>query len=340
MRTPTLKDIALQAEVSTATVSLVLNNRPGVKQETRNQVLEIARELNYTSSGSSKNKNHPFPICFMKIAIHGNVVNNEHKGFIADYIDGIEIESRKEGYSLEVRTFDSFSSTEIENEVYRRKYSGLIILATELNEQQILTFKTLDIPKIFIDASYPFHSFDFVNMDNQSAIYTVMKTFKNAGIDTVGLIHSTVETRNFSLRSQFFEEAVKYFHMSTKPQWKLSVGPSFEEAYVSTRRYLQTQTDLPKGFFAVCDTIGIGAIKAFKECGISVPETVSIFGFDDLELCTMMHPTLSSVRVSKVLMGRRAFQSLHRKLQNEKRSTSEKIYIGCEIICRESIITP
>lgn len=332
----TLKDVAQEAGVSPATASLVLNNKSGISEDTRKAVFQAAMKLNYSFHSSASKAKANRPICFIKIAAHGLVVNEDHKGFIADYIDGIEKEAREAGYSLEVRTYTEFNIQKIMNDIYRQTFSGVIILATELLEQDILKFKSLTIPKIFIDASYPFHSFDFVNMDNQSALYTIIKQFKEKGILKIGLIRSKVATRNFELRSEYFYEALRYFGLEERTRWDISVGSTFDEAYKDMLQYLDSGQDLPEGFFCVCDIMGLGVMKALKERKIRIPEDVSIIGFDDLPQCQMVDPPLSSVKVSKKLIGKRAFQFLEKMMSSEKRVASEKTYIGCEIVRRES----
>jgi len=78
-------------------------------------------------------------------------------------------------------------------------------------------------------------------------------------------------------------------------------------------------------------------MRALKERKIRVPAEVSVVGFDDLPQCQMVDPSLSSVKVSKNLMGKRAFQYLEKMMSSEKRIASEKTYIGCEIVQRESL---
>ena len=334
----TLKDIAKEAGVSAATVSLVLNNKTGISDETRKAVYQAAMKLNYSYHPTQNKTKTNRPICFIKIASHGKVVNENHKGFIADYIDGIEKEAREAGYPLEVRSYSEFDIEKILGDIYRQNFSGVIILATELQEADIMKFKDLAITKIFLDASYPFHSFDFVNMDNESALYTVIKRFKEHGINKIGLAKSSIMTRNFELREQYFYEALKYFGCEINKNWELTVSPTLSGAYEDSLKAIKNMGEKPEGYFCVCDTIAIGVMKAFKENRIHIPQDISLIGFDDLPQCLTTDPPLSSVKVSKKLMGKRAFQYLEKMMNSERRVASEKTFIGCEVICRDSLL--
>lgn len=334
---PTLKDVARESGVSLATASLVLNNKSGVSEDTRSIVLAAAKKLSYVTRRVATAPNTTRPICFMKISKHGLIVDQEHKGFIADYIDGIEKEAYEAGYSLEVRSYKKFEINSLLGDIRKQAYSGVIILATELAEKDILEFRELEIPKIFIDSSYPFHSLDFVNMDNQSAIYTVIKTCVDRGMRKIGLLKSKIETRNFELRTEYFYEALKYFGLEAKEEWEFAITPSYDDAYRDMLNIVDDDHELPEVFFCVTDIIGIGVMRALKEREIQVPDDISLIGFDDLPLCQMVDPSLSSVKVPKKLMGKRAFQYLEKMINYEKRVASEKTYIGCQLVLRGSI---
>ncbi len=333
----TLKDVAVAAGVSPATVSLVLNNRSGISQETRETVMSAAMRLNYPIKSAGTKENATRPVCFIKIASHGLVVNDDHKAFISDYIDGIENKARRYGYPLEVRTYNGFDVQQILSDIYKQNYSGIIILGTELLEQDVLKFKELSIPKVFIDVNYPLFSFDFVNMDNESAVYTVVKRFRDRGIRKIGLVKSNTYTRNFYLRSKYFYEVLRYFDMEVNEDWEFTVGPTFDTAHDDMLASLKEKRSLPEGLFCVCDVIGIGVMKALKEYGIKIPDDISIIGFDDSPKCRMIDPELSSVRVPTALIGKRAFEYLQNLMKWEQRIASEKILIGCDVILRDSV---
>ena len=100
------KEIAKIANVSVATVSLALNNKPGISDATRQKILEIAESL-------SKSSQHQYPLSrfkkgairFVRIVKHGHTLNRDHDVFISAYIEGMEKEARKNGYNVEVSTF-------------------------------------------------------------------------------------------------------------------------------------------------------------------------------------------------------------------------------------------
>jgi LacI family transcriptional regulator len=83
--------------------------------------------------------------------------------------------------------------------------------------------------------------------------------------------------------------------------------------------------------------IGFGCLKALKKHGIKVPADVSLMGFDNLPASAMTEPSLSSIKVSKTRIGRRAFQLLQRRIEADAVLPYEKVFIGSEIIGRDSV---
>lgn len=335
----TIRDVARKAGVSPATVSLVLNNRPGVGNDTRKTVEDAAEALNYRipQTKSRTNERQNGIIRFLKIARHGHILNRDHNVFISDYIEGIEAAAREEGYSLEVRNYASFQPDEIIDELRTDAPAGAVILATELDAQDILPFSAANIPMVFIDAVNPYANFDFVDMDNEGAVFSIVEAMKERGIRRIGLVSARLETRNFRQRAQSFYQAVDYFGLETKSEWDYRVDSTYDQSYRDMSAQLDSRKTLPQGLFCVCDIIAFGCMKALKEKNIRIPEDISLVGFDDLPSSQHTDPPLASIKVSKKRIGRRAFQLIRRRIESEMPLPYEKVFIGSELMVRESL---
>ena len=97
-----IKQIAEIAQVSPATVSLALNNKPGVSPVTRERILSIAETLKSSNGAQGFNQLIKGSVRFLKIVKHSHIVNRDHDVFIAAYIEGMDKEARKHGYNLEI----------------------------------------------------------------------------------------------------------------------------------------------------------------------------------------------------------------------------------------------
>jgi len=333
----TIRDVAVKAGVSPATVSLVLNNKTGVGDKTRQKVFNAAAELGYKIPQDKKSRKSGGVIRFLKIAKHGHILNRSHNVFISDYIDGLEKEASEYGFVLEVRNYEGFDSELILKELEESTPVGVVVLATELSELDIPLFDAVNIPMVFIDASHPYSPFDFIDMDNEGAVYSIVSAFKERGHKQIGLVKSSVETRNFRLREKSFYDALQYFGLEVNSKWEYSVDSTFEQSYVDMKDQLKKNRVLPTAFFCVCDIICFGCMKALKEKGISIPGDVSLIGFDDLPSGSHSDPPLTSVKVSKRRIGRRAFQLLKRRLEGTEKLPYEKVNIGSELMIRDSL---
>src|SRR5512141_2024569 len=129
------------AGVSPATVSLALNDKPGVGDETRRRIRSIARKFDYQPPRlAAQPATATESVCLLHIARHGHTVNRDHDVFIADYIEGLGQGSKHLGLSLEVTTFKRTPIEQIIETAQRQPAAGLIVLGTELSASDVEAF--------------------------------------------------------------------------------------------------------------------------------------------------------------------------------------------------------
>ncbi len=335
-----IKDIAQRANVSSATVSLALNNKPGISKATRQKILRIARSLR-----DERDKQHRFTqagrgaIRFLKIVKHGQILNRDHEVFISRYIDALEQEARQHGYNLEINTFNTSDIHETIAHIKDAAIDGLIVLGTELETKDLKPFEHIDIPIGFIDTRFNFKQFDFVDMDNIQAVSQIVQHFIDHQHREIGFIGSSENARNFELRHVGFQEALKYFGLPYERTRIFFVSSTFDGAYADMLEMLKKGVKFPSALFCANDLIAYGCIKAFKEMDVNVPEDVSIIGFDDLPMSAMMDPPLTTMKVSQRQIGRMAIQLLLERIHGGFNAPTIKISIGGRLICRKSVRT-
>jgi len=334
----TVRNIAEKLNVSPATVSLVLNGKPGVGEETRTLVLSAADEMGYNLERIRGRKSGR-TVRLLKIEKHGHILNRDHMPFISDYIDGLEQEARIHGYSLEVQSLQSTDLKQILTDLKSSDLCGAVILATELSQSDILQFGEVEIPIVFMDGSHPYAPFDFIDMDNQGAVYSIIKAMVDRGHRDIGLVRSRMDTRNFISREECFFEALAFYGLEIKEDRVFSVDSTYDQCYGDMMEILDKDPALPTALFCVNDIIALGCLMALRKKGYSVPDDLSLVGFDDLPMSIMSDPPLASVKVSKSRIGRRAFQLLIRRIEATGALPYEKVYIGSELILRSSLGT-
>lgn len=331
----TIKQIAERAMVSSATVSLVLNMRPGVGAETRERVLTAASELDYHSRKSARVPASR-TIRFLRIAKHGHIINPNHRVFIADYIDGIEREARLHCCALEVSSYECFNAEEILQSLDTSSIAGAIVLGTELDDVDVERFRSVRIPLVFIDTYHTSLDFDVVDMNNDSSVFTVVEYLRNQGHRRIGLVKGCAETRNFRLRERSFLESMERFGLVFDPRDLFAIDSTYEKGREDMERLLNGRRDLPTALFCVNDIVAYGCAQALKDSGFTIPDDVSLVGFDDLPSNAFMSPPLTSMKVSKHRIGQRAMQLMALRLEDPARP-SEKTLVGGELVIRESV---
>ncbi len=334
----TLKEIAERANVSQATVSLVLNKKPGVSSSTREKILKIAKDLEYDAnkrepSGSGTNGT----IRFLKIATHGHTVNRDHDVFIADYIDGLAHGAHLSNFNLEIASFRGATPDEIVTTITGANLSGVVVLGTELSTEHIRAFTRIAIPLVFLDTFHDFLDFDFVDMNNRDAVYKIVTHLLENGHTDIGFVRSGVNTHNFQLRDEGFHQVVKGLGVSIKESNIFTVDSTFQGAYHDMLDYLSRRSKLPTALFCTNDVIAYGCIKALRDKGFQIPDDVSVVGFDDLPLSSVMDPALTTMQVSKKQMGEIALARITQRIASGGNLPSVKVQVGGELIVRESV---
>lgn len=334
----TVRDIAAAAGVSASTVSLVLNGKGGISEETRERVFKTAAELNYTVKDAKVQKPRSRPLRFLKIAKHGHTVNRDHNTFIADYIDGMSQEAMRRGYKLEVVNFEGDPIADIVGSL-SAGLSGVVVLGTELDADDIRLFDRVEAPLVFIDTWFDRLDANFVNMNNRDAVDKIIAHFVEMGFSRIGLVSSNVETVNFRLRTEAFVEGMKAHGLEIAPSDLVTVDSTHDGAYRDMTRWLATRPQLPECFVCTNDIITYGCIKALREHGFEIPRDISLVGFDNLPMSSAMIPPLTTIDVSKKQIGYLAIGVLDDMVRASESLRPVKVMVGAQLIVRESVVS-
>ena len=325
----TIKDLAKIAKVSQTAVSLALNNKPGVSDKTRKQIIELADKYGYNKKGINRKR-----IIFIKYMNNGLAVE-KNGDFIAKLIDSMEKAASNLGYDLTIKNTLSVNFFQEIKGIDFSYYDGAIFLGTEADEKDIKAFKNINIPIVAVDNMFENKYIDSVVMNNWGGIKQAINFLTSLGHKNIGYIDSTVHFSNFDQRFKAYVYESERLKLERK--YILKVTPNMEDAYIDTLNYLKKYSDkLPTAFIAANDTIAIGAIKAFKEYKLKIPDDISIIGFDDIPFCSILDKPLATIKVFKEKMGETAIKLLDERINNP---SEEKIKVlsMTKLVKRESV---
>ncbi|AEE97740.1 LacI family DNA-binding transcriptional regulator [Mahella australiensis] len=332
-----VKEIAEKLNVSPATVSLVLNNKPGVSEKTRQRVLQAVAEAGYDTNILSKPalRDHK-AMRFIIYKKHGHVVGDTP--FFSALMEGIDLEARKKGYSAVISYInDDQNKNDILRLIKDHPLNGIIILATEMDCNDLQPFIDMPVPVVLLDSFCRDIPLDSVVINNVQGAYNATKHLIDKGHTDIGYLHSSVWINNFDERTDGFLKALSDHNIKFNKKNMFSLESTLDGAYRDMLEILQSNADLPTALFADNDIIAFGAIKALKEKGISIPDEVSIVGFDDMPFCNIIDPPLTTVRVYKQDIGRLAVRRLIEKIRYNS-NIFVNIEVGTELVERQSVL--
>ena len=332
----TAKELAARLGLSEAAVSLALNNKPGVSTATRKRVLDAARELGFDSSRrnvSSTSKKGA--ICFAIYKKSGAVVDDTP--FFSSVSDGINAYCRQERYDCVIRYL--YEDEDLSDQIYTlssSQFSGIILLATEMDEATLRFFSRIKLPMVFLDAYFEKLDCNYIMINNIQGAFMATEYLIRKRRAQPGYLRSAYWISNFEQRADGFYKAIRAAGMSTSKSLVHRLTPSQDGAYADMRRLLQGGEEPANCYFADNDLIAIGAMQALKEAGYRIPEDVAIIGFDDLPACEYMDPTLSTVEVPKAFLGQAAAMRIIQLIEN-KDSPPLKIEVSTRLKPRRSV---
>ncbi|MEA1974500.1 MAG: substrate-binding domain-containing protein [Bacillota bacterium] len=337
----TLKDIAKKANVSSSTVSRVLNGDKNisVREETREKIYEVAEELEYMPLikkyqkrrlGNPINENKNEKIKYKILVISSFSERTEFEDpFYLSIRYGLDMECKK--YNLEITKF-YYEGEKIEAKNYG-SFDGIIAIGSYLKEE-IEYISKISTNIVFVDSMPDDENFDSVIVDLKKVMIKIVKFLETKKFTKFGYIGGGIEKGKSDER----EDALKEF-LNKKENLEIhsliTCGFSIESAYEETLKMIDIE-DLPEVFIVANDSMAIGVIKALNEKGLSVPSDISIISINDIPTAKFTVPPLTTIKIYSENMGIMAVRTLIERIEN-KRDIAIQIIISNKLIERDSV---
>ncbi len=305
------KELAKKLNISPATVSMVLNNKPGISEKTRTLVMDAAREYGYHFSKKAEAAFQKGRIQFVTYKKQGTIVADTPFWVT----EGVEYGCKTAGYELLVTYFHEDSDIDTQIRMLAEKNcSGILLLGTELSEKDFRPFSRLNIPIVVLDTYFEELNCDCVLINNVQGAYTATSYLISRGFSEVGYLRSSYSIGNFEERADGYYKALRHHGISTGHPYAHRLAPSIDGAYQDMRKLLADAPSLAPAYFADNDLIAAGAMRALKEYGYRIPEDISIIGFDGSSICDVLEPPLTSMAVPRPRLGELGVERLISKI--------------------------
>jgi len=330
----TMKDVAVRARVSTATVSRALMNPEKVSQATRNRVEQAAIDVGYLPGSLNRNlkRNESRTILV--------IVPDICDPFFSEIIRGIEVTAADQGYLVLIGDCAHQNQQEktFIDLIITKQIDGMLLLGSRLpfdaskEEQRNLP------PMVMANEFAPELELPTVHIDNLTAAFNAVNYLHELGHQRIACIAGPEEMPLCHYRLQGYVQALRRSGMTVDPHY-IARGDFTYEAGANALEQLLSLPQPPTAIFCHSDVMALGALSMAKRRGFRVPDDLSIIGFDNIALAEFCDPPLTTVAQPRFDIGREAMLLLLSQLNGHTVSSGSRL-LDCELVLRGTTRAP
>lgn len=330
-----LKTIAKQCGVSTATVSKALNDQKDISEETKNRVRETAEQLGYFPNAAARalktNRSYNIGVLFEEEA--GSGLTHE---YFSGVLNGFKTQAEKMGYDITFinSCFEKRKMSYYEHCRYRN-FQGIAIVCADFESPDVIELMNSDMPVVTID--YVHHNCSAVCSNNIQGMEELVKYIYSMGHRKIAYIHGQDA-------SNVTRERLASFYRTVE-----ELGLDIHDEYIKTADYLTTKRaaeqtkvlldlqDPPTCIIFPDDTSLIGGMNVILDRGLHIPTDISVAGYDGTRISQLLNPKLTTIQQNTELIGAEAAERLIRTIENPKTALIERVVIEGKLIEGQSV---
>ncbi|MBC8610721.1 LacI family DNA-binding transcriptional regulator [Massilimaliae timonensis] len=334
----TIYDIAKLSGVAPGTVSRALNHIGYVKKETVEKVESAAKALNYIPTRAAQS---------LKTKCTGLLlvaIPDMENPFYVQMISAIQAEVRNNGYSMILYYTDGAIEYEVKAFEMMREHIADGMIMVNLNDitSYVPYLKRAHLPLVLCQMSdhmgeeYQEYGFDDICVDTKRSIMELVDRFCERGYQEIGYIGGNPKIFAFADRYQGYCDSLSKHHLLLEERFVVLSENWLEQDGYEAAKALYSRGKLPSAICFSHDLMAVGAMRFFKEQGISLPEELAVSGLDNIDVCEKIAPSLTSVCIHQNQMGRLAAQKVLSRIQQGESEGFTKTVLTGEIIRRAS----
>jgi LacI family transcriptional regulator len=329
----TIYDVAREAGVSDATVSRVFNNKDSVREVTRQRVMAAANKLGYVANLQARR------LAGGKLNVIGLLIPGLDNGYLVEIVRGVDLELAQAGYELMIHTTHGRGNNETSYLQYVANglTEGILLVVPLLSSDFLRALEELNYPYVLIDEIDPSgHSFS-VSSTNWQGAYDATEYLIRLGHRQIGFITGIVQLSSAKDRLAGYLSALQDNGIPVDESFIASGDFGKASGYDMAQRLLNLE-QAPTAIFASNDMMALGAMDAIRDKGLSIPDDISVIGFDNIPQAIISYPKLTTVHQPLELMGQVGVKLLLEQLEDIEtlERLSRRMTLATQLIIRDS----
>ncbi|XID91848.1 LacI family DNA-binding transcriptional regulator [Paenibacillaceae bacterium WGS1546] len=325
-----IRDVAKAAGVSVATVSKVLNGYTTVNKKTKEKVLRYVKEMQFRPNSAARSL-----VGRRSMTIGIFLTTGLAHPFFVQILSGMEEGLKAKGYDLIYLAQLSWNKDySFVRHCQSRNVEGVVVFGFEHEDLDFEELIESGIPTVFIDLDVREGRAGYISSDNREAVRGAVRYLFELNHRKIAYLSGNKESYVDSHRLDGYRAGLEESGIAHREEYVSEGDFTRETGYFAMRRLLALP-EPPTAVVCSSDMSAFGAIDAIRDAGLSVPEDVSVIGFDDIEMARHMKPALTTVRQDMKTIGRRSIELLDELIANEQLQPPEEI-VPTELIVRDT----
>jgi LacI family transcriptional regulator len=335
----TIRRLAEASGVSIGTVSRALNGYTDVRAETRERIMRLARELDYTPAAAARSlktqRSHVIGVFLETGEGHPDL---QHP-FFHEVLVGLKNAIGSSGYDLLLFAAEHPGNGYGKHSYLKRcrhhNVEGVVLMGIDPEDDEVRRLARSDLPTVGVDVALDGPATAFVISDNEDGASRAVRHFHSLGHRRIATITGLLETRPGAERLRGYRRALQSCGLAYRDEY-VAYGDYYVESGRLAMEGLLALDEPPTAVFAASDMMALGAIRAAGDAGLGVPVDVSVIGFDDMQLAGHMNPPLTTIRQDKAGLGAAAGSALVRMIDGEDEAVTRSTVLPVELVRRGS----
>jgi len=325
-----IAEVARRAKVSTATVSRTINHSESVTPETAEKVRRVIRLMGYHPNTNAR------ALASGKSNLLGLIISDIANPFFPELVKSFEEMALRSGLEVLVAntSYDPERMVHCVRRLMERKVDGVAVMTSEMDKRLISSMLRRSIPIVFLDTGKVRNLVSNIKVDYGVGIREAVDHLYQLGHRRIGFISGPSSLRSAMTRRSAFLKWLGHYGLLRDEQLVESGNHKIDGGDAAMRRLLAISSR-PTALVASNDLTAFGALRAISAAGLRVPQDISVVGFDDIELCQVTQPPLTTIHLSRRELGERAFEALHAILRGSSK-TGREYRINTRLIVRNS----